>query len=140
MTRRTRGTNWPLGPLTEEDLPPGIYLVSYHGWERKSYFGQPKIRLDFVIVEPVACAGLVVSLYATCKHDRNQRPSRLGKYYQLWVRVHGSPPQRGQRMTPSIFYGYWQVRVDWGRDKETNQPTTPYVAELLEHVAGGGAV
>ena len=135
----TRGMHWPLGPLTMEDLPAGIYLASYHGWERKSYFGQPKIRLDFVIIEPVACAGLVVSLYATCKQDRNHRPSRLGKYYQLWVRVHGGPPQRGQRMTPSIFAGYWQVQVDWGRDKETAHPTTPYIKDLLERVAGGGA-
>ena len=137
MTKRSTG--WPLGPLTPEDLPAGLYLASYRTYERRSYFGQPKIRLEFVIVEPTPYAGLVVSLYATCKQDRNQRPSRLGKYYQLWVRVHGSPPQRGQRMTPNIFQGYWQIRVDWGRDKETNQPTTPYVAELIEYVAGGGA-
>lgn len=133
---RDRGTTWPLGPLTPEDLPAGLYLASYRTWERKPYFGQPKIRLEFVIIEPVAFAGLLVSFFATCKEDRNRRPSRRSKYYQLWVRVHGGPPQRGQRMTPSIFRGYWQIRVDWGRST-TGEPTTPIVVDLLERVAGG---
>ena len=136
MTKRTRIATWPLGPLTPEDLPTGNYVASYKTYERRPYYGQPKIRLEYEIVEPVMYAGLLVSLYATCKQDRNQRPSRLSKYYQLWVRVHGAPPQRGERMTPSVFAGYWRVQVNWGCDKETGQLTTPYVAELLEKVAG----
>ena len=140
MTRRIRNIDWPIAPLTPEDLPAGNYLASYRDWERRLYFKQPKIRLEFVIVEPASFAGIRVSLYATCKEDPNRRSSRVSKYYQLWVQAHGSPPQRGQRMTPSVFRGYWQVRGDWGHHKETGEPTLPIVAELLEHVAGEGVV
>jgi len=139
MTRRIHSTDWPIAPLTPEDLPAGLYLVSYRTWEQKPYFGQPKVRLEFVIIEPAAFAGLLVSLFATCKEDPNRRSSRASKFYQLWVWANGGPPQRGQRMTPNIFRGYWQVRVDWGHDKKTGAPTIPLVAKLLERVAGGGA-
>ncbi len=135
---RTRGPTFPLGPLTPDDLPAGIYLVSYREAKYGTWWRQPKIRLEFVIVEPVAYAGLLISLFATCKEDRNKRSSRRSKYYRLWARVHGGPPQRGQRMTSSIFAGYWLVQVGWGRDDETGEPTIPIITDLLERVAGGG--
>jgi hypothetical protein len=138
MTMQTcRATDWPFGPLMPDDLPAGIYWVSYRTWVRKSYFGQSKIRLDFKIVEPAAYAGLLVPLFATCKADPNRRSSRDSKYYQIWVRANGGPPVRGQRMMPSVFRGYWRVRIEWGRHKETGALTTPIVAELLERIAGG---
>lgn len=139
MTKRIRDINWPLGPLTPEDLPGGKYLVSFRKAERGIWFRQHKIRLEYEIVEPIAFAGLLVSFFATHKEDQNKRPSKQSKFYQLWVRVNGGSPRRGQRMSPNIFEGYWQVQVAWGRDKE-DQPTKPYVAELLERVAGGGAI
>ena len=135
----TQDTGWPIAPLTHEDLPPGIYVVAYRGCERKPYYQQSKIRLEFEIVEPAALAGERVSLYATCPANRNTRCSRAAKYYQLWVKAHGRPPQRGQRMSPSVFRGYWQVRIEWGKDKETGGPSTPCIADLIERVAGGGA-
>jgi hypothetical protein len=140
MTKRIRDTNWPLSPFSPQDLPAGCYLASYSMYERRSYYGQPKVRLEYEIVEPMAFKGLLVSLYCTCKQDRNHRPSRQSKYYALWIQARGGPPLRGERMTPIVFQGYWQIRVDWGRDKETGNPSTPYVAELLERVAGGGVV
>ena len=137
MTRQTG--EWSCGDLTPEDLPGGNYLVSYRTWEKMSYWGQSKIRLDFVIVEPTAYLGLLVSLYCTCTLNPNKRHSRASKYYQLWVQANGGPPQRGQRMTPSIFQGYWDVAVAWGRNK-TGEPTIPKIEKLLERVAGGPAV
>jgi hypothetical protein len=137
MTRQTG--EWSCGDLTPEDLPAGKYLVSYRTWEKRSYWNQLKIRLDFVIVEPAAFAGLVVSLYATCTLNPNKRHSRASKYYQLWVQAHEGPPQRGQRMTPSVFEGYWTVEVAWGRTK-TGEPTIPKIEQLLERVAGGRGV
>jgi hypothetical protein len=136
MTRQTG--EWSCGDLTPEDLPAGDYLVSYRTWEKRSYWNQLKIRLDFVIVEPVALRGMIVSLYCTCTLNPNKRHSRASKYYQLWVQAHGSPPQRGQRMTPSVFEGYWNVEVAWGRTK-TGEPSIPKIEKLIERVAGGGA-
>jgi hypothetical protein len=138
MTRHAH--TFPLGPLTPEDFPAGIYLASYRTHKYKPYWEQEKIVLEYVIVEPAAYAGLFVSLYMTCKEDHNKRPSKQSNYYKLWVRVNGGPPQRGQRMTPSIFRGYWNVVVGWGEDKKTKEPTIPKIVELIERVAGGPAV
>lgn len=134
MTRKTE--EWACGDLTPDDLPAGKYLVSYKTWEKRPYFSQLKIRLDFVIVEPAAFAGIIVSLYCTCTLNPNKRHSRASKYYQFWVQANGGPPQRGQRMTPSIFKGYWYVELGWGCTK-TGELTIPKIDALLERVAGG---
>ena len=131
-----RDADWPLAPFTPEDFPAGFYLASYREAEQGTWFRQEKIRLVFEIIEPVAFATLLVSLFATLKRG-GRRPSIDSKYYRLWVQANGGPPQRGQRMTPRVFRGYWQIRVDWGR-RQTGEPSTPKVAELLERVAGGG--
>lgn len=136
MTRQS--TDWPLGPLTPEEFPNGVYVASYRDWVRKSYFGQPKIRLDFEIVEPPH-DGVLLSLFATLTPDQNRRPSRAAKYFQLWVKANGGPPQRGQRMSPSVFAGYWKVKIEWSRNKKTGELTMPIITELIERVAGGGA-
>lgn len=135
----TRKLDWtpPLGPLTPEELPEGDdYLGSYRGFDAKPYFDQPKLRLDFEIIEPPSCATLIVPLFVTDNRpDRNRRPSKRSNFYKLWVWVNGGPPTRGQRMTMHIFEGYWRLRIRWGRVK--GEPSTPCVDALLERVAGG---
>ena len=136
MTRQT--VEWAPGDLTPEDLPAGPYLVSYDDWEKHTYWHQLKIRLDFKIVDPVALRGIIVSLFATCTLSPNKRHSRASKYYQLWVQANGGPPQHGQRMTPTVFEGYWYAEVAWGRNK-AGEPTIPKIEKLIERVAGGRA-
>lgn len=125
-------SDWPLGPLTPEELPEGDeYVVGFRGHDRKPYYDRPKVRLDFEVIEPAAYAGLVVSLFANYRElgrGFNRRQSSECKYYQLWVMANGGPP-KGERMTPRVFHGYWKVRIRWGK-------TTP-VVDLLERVAGG---
>lgn len=135
MTRQTG--EWSCGDLTPEDLPAGTYLVSYRTWEKRAYWHQQKIRLDFVIIQPAAFAGVIVSLFCTCTLSPNKRHSRASKYYQLWVQANGGPPQRGQRMTPSVFSGWWNVHVGWGQDRKTGEPSIPKIDALIEKVAGG---
>jgi hypothetical protein len=91
MTRQTR--EWSCGDLTPEDLPAGKYLVSYRTWEKRSYWNQLKIRLDFVIVEPAsACrVPLVLTnpLTRACE-NRSVRPELARKI---------------QEDNPARFYG-----------------------------------
>ena len=143
MTGKKTGKNknknmeWACGDLTPEDLPGGDYLASYRDWEKMVNWNQLKIRLDFMIVEPAASRGIIVSLFCTCTLNPNQRHSRASKYYQLWVQANGGPPKRGQRMTPNIFEGYWNVLLAWGCDKKTNAPTIPKIETLVERVTEG---
>ena len=135
MKRQTG--EWWCGDLSPDDLPAGKYLVSFRTWEKRAYFSQLKIRLDFVIVDPAAFRGILVSLYATCTLSPNKRHSRASKYYQLWVQANGGrPPKRGERMTASAFEGYWNVEVVWACNK-AGEPTVPKIETLLERVAGG---
>ena len=145
MTRKTGAIprkieQWALGDFTPADLPGGPYLVCYRTYEKGWQFTQVKIRLDFVIVEPAAYAGIIVSLYCTCILNPNTRHSRASKYYQLWVQANGGPPKHGERMTPSVFAGYWNVEVSWGKKdgKKDGEPTIPKIERLIERVAGGG--
>lgn len=145
MTRKAKKTGkriqqaetWGCGDFTPEDLPGGPYLVCYRTYEKGWQFTQVKIRLDYVIVEPATYAGIIVSLFCTCTLNPNKRHSRASKYYQLWVQANGGPPKRGERMTPSVFAGYWNVEVAWGVDRKTGEPSIPKIEALLERVAGG---
>lgn len=127
----------PLGPLTPEELPEGEYLAAYRDFDATTiYFEQDKVRLDFEIIEPVACAGLFVPLFMNdTRLNRNRRPSRRSKFYALWEMANGGPPNRGQRMSMKVFEGYWRLRVRWGLVK--GSPSTPVVDALLERTAGG---
>ena len=136
MTRQTG--EWACGDVTPEDFPGGRYLVSYRTCDKHYNYNQYKIRLDFVIIEPAAHLGTIVSLFCTFELNPNKRHSRASKYYKLWVQANGGPPQRGQRMTPSVFEGYWHVEVTWGM--KAGVPTIPKIETLLERVAGGPAV
>lgn len=140
MTQQT--DTWALGDFTPEDLPGGPYLVCYRKYEKGWQYTQVKIRLDFVIVEPATYAGIIVSLFCTCTLNPNKRHSRASKYYQLWVQANGGQqPKAGQRMTPSVFEGYWNVEVAWGKKggKKDGEPTIPKIERLIERVAGGPA-
>ena len=96
------------------------------------WFGQQKVRLRFEIVEPAASAGIEVFLYSTLpKH-----PSQRHKYYELWVKANGSPPDRNDRMSSRAFRGYWKICIAWSVPKNGGHPM-PQVTELLERVAGG---
>ena len=127
----------PLGPMTPEEFPAGDHYVgSYRGHEIKEHFEQLKIRLDFEIVEPPPYKTLLVPLFATYPAlDRNRRPSRRSKFYQLWVMANGGLPKCGERMSMRVFEGYWQLRIRWGQ--VNGKPSTPVVDALLERVAGG---
>ena len=133
----TQKMEWPLGPLTPEDLPEGDdYIGAYREHELKSYFDQLKLRLDFELIDPSAYAHMIVSLFVNATGlDRRQRPSRRSKFYQLWVLANGGPPKRGQYMSPRVFEGYWQLRIRWGLVK--GEPTIPVVDALLQRVVGG---
>jgi hypothetical protein len=129
---------FPLGPLTPEELPAGEYIAAYRDWDDGTWHGTPKIRLEFEIIEPPDYAKLIVNLWANhtmLDHRNNRRPHPESKYYTLWVLANGGPPKRGERMTPSAFQGYWRLRVRWGMKNGTL--TTPCVDALLERVAGG---
>ena len=137
----TRKIDWtpPLGPLTPEELPEGDdYIGSYRDHDFKHYFDQAKVRLDFELIDPPACANLIVSMFMNADElDRNRRPSTQSKFYKLWVRANGGPPKRGERMSIRVFAGYWRLRIRWGLVK--GEPSTPVVDALLERVAGGSA-
>ena len=49
---------WPLGPLTPDEFPDGVYLAAYRDWERGTWHGNVKIRLEFEIIEPPEYAKL----------------------------------------------------------------------------------
>jgi hypothetical protein len=128
---------WPLGPLTPEELPSGVYLAGYRDWEYSTWHRRPKIRLEFEIIEPSECAKLIVNLYANYtmpQHHHNRRMNPKAKYYRLWRMANGGPP-RG-RMRPTVFQGWWRVRIEWSMNEE-GEPMMPVITELLERVAGG---
>lgn len=123
---------WPIAPPSQSEFPDGQYTAAFQNADPGQWFGQKKIRLCFKIVEPIACAGILLFLYATLpKH-----PSHRTKFYALWVKANGGPPCRNDRMSPRVFRGYWKVRVVWSVPKNGGHPM-PQVAEILERVAGG---
>ena len=129
--QKERETDWPLAPPSESDLPAGQYVAAYRGYVLGEWFKQKKIKLMFEIVEPRLYAGYDVPLFATLE----KKISRACKYYGLWVKANGRVPLRGDRMSPRVFSGYWNVRVAWSVPK--NGHPMPQVVELIERVAGG---
>ena len=68
---------------------------------------------------------MIVNLYANYKMleaRNNRRPDPDAKYYELWEKANGGPPKRGERMTASVFQGYWKIRVRWSKKKKTGKP------------------
>ena len=102
-----RKTDWPVAPPSETDLPAGGYVAAYIKYVRGKWFDQEKIQLMFEIVEPTQFAGIVVPLFATFP----KKISQACKYYGLWVKANGGLPQRKDRMSPSVFSGYWHVLI-----------------------------
>lgn len=123
---------WPIAPPSPSDFPEGQYVVAYRGAQRGQWFGQEKVRLLFEVVDPASCTGFQVPLFATL----NAQSSPRSKYFALWVKAKGSWPDRGDRMSPLVFRGYWLVRIAWITPKNGGHPM-PQVIELLERVAGG---
>ena len=132
LAQKERESDWPLAPPSESDLPAGEYVVAYTKHRRSICFGQQKIELLFKIVEPAQCFGIVVPLFATF----GKRISPACKFYSLWVQANGSVPHRNDRMSPSVFSGYWCVRIEWSKPKP-GKHAIPKVTELLERYAGG---
>jgi hypothetical protein len=128
----TDDNNWPVAPPSEVDLPEGEYVIAYRGFTKQNCFGQPKIRLDWEVVDPRSCAGIEVPLFATMRRKCSQR----SKYFGLWVKANGGPPRRGDRMSPKVFKGYWRVHIAWSVPKNGGHPM-PQVTELIERAAGG---
>ena len=129
--QKERETDWPLAPPSESDFPGGEYIASFIEHARGTWFKQEKIKLIFKIVDPRLYAGYDVRLFATFE----KKISRASKYYALWVKANGGVPLRGDRMSPRVFSGYWNVRVAWSVPK--NGHPMPQVVELIERVAGG---
>lgn len=129
---RGRENDWPIAPPSPSDLPDGEYVAAFREAKRNQWFGQPKVCLRYEIVEPATYAGIQVYLYATMPTPLSQRH----KYYALWVKANGGPPERGDRMSSRVFRGYWNVCVAWKLPKSGGHPL-PLVTELLERVAGG---
>lgn len=131
-TRKERESDWPLAPPSESDLPAGKYIAAKIGHRRGTWFKQEKIELIFKIVEPAQFAGIAVSLFATL----DKRISPAWKYYALWVKANGGPPERNSRMSPSVFEGYWHIQIEWSKPRKGGC-SIPQVTDLLERVAGG---
>lgn len=129
-----REVTWPIAPPSQVDLPDGEYLAAFREAKPGQWFGQQKVRLRYEIVEPATSAGIQIFLFATLQ----KHPSHRTKYYALWVKANGGPPNRGDRMTCHVFRGYWKVRVVWTVPKNGGHPM-PQVSDLLERVAGGRA-
>jgi len=130
--QKEQETDWPLAPPSESDLPAGKYVAAYVKYARGTWFKQQKIQLTFKIVEPTQFAGIVVPLFATFE----KKISRACKYYGLWVKANGRLPQRKDRMSPSVFGGYWYVHIEWSKPGKVGH-AIPLVTELLERVVGG---
>lgn len=125
--------DWPTAPPSPEELPAGEYVAAYRGAQRRYCFGQPKVELDFEIVEPAGQRSLHVPLFAVLP-TRGRIPVS-SKYYALWLMANGTPPRRGDRMTPRVFRGYWRVRVRCSQPKRGG-PGMPIITELIEREAG----
>lgn len=124
-------TEWPLAPPSEADLPGGEYIVSFVDCIQIDYFGQQKVRLQFVTVEPRQYADMMVPLFATLAKP----PSRRSKYYALWVKANDGVPSRNDRMTARVFRGYWKARLDWSVPKNGGHRMIQ-VTDLIERIAG----
>ena len=133
-THVERETDWPVAPPSEIDLPTGEYTAAYRGAKRGQWFGQQKVLLLFEIVTPVHSAGITIPLFATLPTER--RLSQRSKYYGLWVKANGGPPLRGDRMSPRVFRGYWDIRIGWSKPKDGGAGM-PQIIELIERVAEG---
>ena len=131
--QKEREGDWPIAPPTQSDLPDGEYLAAFRDAKPGQWFGQQKIRLRYEIVEPAASASIQVYLFATLPEHLSPRH----KYYDLWVKANGGPPHRGDRMSPRVFRGYWNLLVAWNTPKNGGHPM-PQVTELLDRAAGGG--
>ena len=129
-----REIDWPVAPPSETDLPAGEYVASYRGAKRGQWFGQQKVQLLFEIVTPAHSAGIKIPLFATLPTGR--RLSQRSKYFGLWVKANGALPLGGDRMSPRVFRGYWDIRIGWSKPKDGGAGM-PQIIELIERVAEG---
>lgn len=134
---------WPIAPDPEEP-EPGKYLIAYLRARCIERFSRRDIEVDFEIVEPVRWAKKVVKLYFPTPLET--APSPASKYYQAWCFANDGRPERGDRMTPHVFAGYWRAeltrtqrtttRSGGIRKLEAGEKGRIRVDHLIERVAG----
>jgi len=118
-----------------------VYIVSYKRAKTVWRFRRPGAELYFTIVDPEIHRGKQLIMY--CPLPQAGRCSQQSKYYQQWVLAKGASPKRRDRMSPTVFEGYWKAKVIRSREtydgkvRPDNQPGPLKIECLLERVAGG---
>jgi hypothetical protein len=136
---------WPCAPDPNDRQPPaGKYLAAYVGSNLVARFDRRVLEQVMEIVEPANWAKIrLTRYYGIPKHAP---PSIHSEYYKAWVLANGKPPRRNDRMSPSVFQGWWQIEVrhtkrrstrNGCRELETHESGVAVVDRLIERVAGG---
>jgi len=140
-----RDDDWPMAPDPDQPKAGKDYIISFVRAKRVERFGgRHKIELHFVILEPVRWAKKPVVMYFAVPADGP--PSDISKYYEFWCKANKGVPQRGDRMTPLVFHGYWKAELGhtkkrMGRDGRLRELGAKEVGrvivlDLIERVAG----
>ena len=139
---------WPLAPDVEQP-PPGRYVVAYRRARIVDRFGDRwTIELHFSIVEPSAWLNFEIILY--CSTPKDALLGKRSKYYELWTLANGAPPKRRDRMTPSVFDGWWHAKIvhtcrrmekkgmkNGIRELKPTETATAVIETLVERAVGG---
>lgn len=141
-----RDEDWPEAPDSEQPDPKrGKYLLSFLRSRKVERFNRNKIELDFSIIEPREYEKKTVKMYFAMPKDGPISPD--SKYFDVWCLANGRRPERGDRMTPHVFQGYWWAELAYTKKKATRDGSLRKLEEgergrviverLIEREAGG---
>ncbi len=138
---------WPLAPDLEQP-PPGKYVVAYRRARLVDRFpDRYTIELHFAIVEPPKWLDFPIIMYSSS--PKGARLGKRSKYYEVWTLANGGPPKRRDRMTPTVFAGWWNAEVvhtrrrmekkgmkNGIRELKPTETPTAVIETLIERAAG----
>ncbi len=123
--RRRRAGDQQIGWGDYPRVQPGEYRA-YCG-SGSVYFDRSYKRwtaiLRFALIAPNEVDVIAkVPMWMSLGSGEKPHASRRGRFFQAWVRAHGGPPVRGDRLSLRVFIRR-MARVDVG---DTSSPSGPY--------------
>ena len=108
-------------------ITPGVYraysIVAKHHFDRSINRWVCFVRWN-VLSDDLSRVIARVPLWWSLGDGDRPRASRRGKYLKEWVRANGSPPPRGDRLSPRVFrHRMARVEVD---DTDPKKSPIPY--------------
>lgn len=104
MQRNDVDSDFPIAEAFPPSIPEGDYVAAFVKAETGRSFGNRRhIYLHFRITQG-PCEKTLLKM--CCTYEK-KRMSHRCKYYKQWVLANGQRPQKGERLTTSVFDHKW---------------------------------